>query len=80
MPEMKNSFLQIKSTFVDTAFGKISLQLSTDRAKVMAVSTQGIQVTLPVATVDASNDRWVSACRDADPDKFNSFISKLEGI
>jgi hypothetical protein len=80
MPEMKNSFLQIKSTFVDTAFGKISLQLSTDRAHVMAVSKQGIQVTLPLATVPASDDRWVSACREADTDKFNSFISKLQAI
>lgn len=80
MPEMKNSFLKIKSVFLDTRFGKVSLELSTDRAKVLAIDNMGIKsATLVVAVPDAS-DPFVLACSESAPDKFSAFCKLLENF
>ena len=80
MPEMKNSFLKIKSVFLDTRFGKVSLELSTDRAKVLAIDNMGIKATILLGDVEASIDPFVLACREANPDKFSAFCKMLEKI
>jgi len=80
MPEMKNSFLKIKSVFLDTRFGKVSLELSTDRAKVLAIDNMGIKATILLGDVEASIDPFVLACREANPDKFSTFCALLEKI
>lgn len=80
MPEMKNSFLKIKSVFTDTKLGKVSLELNTSRDKVLAISPQGIQSSTRVDAVQESQDQWISACRDADEDKFSKLVGKLSEV
>ena len=80
MPEMKNSFLKIKSTFVETELGKVSLELNTSRSKVLAINKQGIQSSTAIDAVAASDNRWVKACRDSDEAKFSEFLKKLETV
>lgn len=80
MPEMKNSFLKIRTVFPKTELGSVSLELNTSRDKVLAISKQGIQSSTRVAVLADSEDTWVSACRDSDADKFNAFVKKLEAV
>ena len=80
MPAMKNSFLKIKSVFLDTRFGKVSLELSTDRAKVLAIDNMGIKETILLGDVKASSAPFVLACREANPNKFSTFCALLEKI
>lgn len=80
MPEMKNSFLKIRTVFPETERGSVSLELNTSRDKVLAISKQGIQSSTRLAAVESSEDRWVSACRDSDEAKFTDFLKKLEAV
>lgn len=80
MPEMKNSFLKIRTSFVNTEAGKVSLELNTSRDRVLAISSQGIQSSTPVHAVARSSDRWISMCRDSDAEAFEKFVTKLEEV
>ncbi len=80
MPEMKNSFLKIKSTFIETELGKVSLELNTSRSKVLAINKQGIQSSIPLDAVATSEDRWVKACREFNEDKFNQFVKEISEV
>ena len=80
MPEMKNSFLKIKSVFLDTRFGKVSLELSTDRAKVLAIDNMGIKSATPLGAVTYAPEPFLRACAESNPDKFSAFCKMLEKI
>jgi len=80
MPEMKNSFLKIKSAFVDTELGKVSLELNTSRSRVLAINKQGIQSSISLGAVESSEDRWVKACRESNEDKFNRFVKEISEV
>ncbi len=80
MPKMKNSYKQLRATFVGTPFGNVSIELAVGQSRVLVKDAQGIKLTLPIAELRDTTNLLVQSVREVAADRFNELCDKLEAI
>ena len=74
------SYKQIRAVFMQTSYGKVTLELAVGQQRVLVKDSAGIKLTLNREEVKTRQHPLLDTCRDSDKERFNAFCTELSEL
>ena len=74
------SYKEIRAVFMQTHFGKVTLELAVGQQRVVVKTPMGIQHTCNREELAKSDNPLLRSCKVTDPERFKEFIGKLGAL